>query len=101
MAKSASSNKSDLSAEPLEQTADSYEAAMEELETLIGRMEGCELTLEDSLAAYQRGSVLVKYCQQVLEKVEQQVRMLETQAGGEARLAPLAGDKEAGGEADR
>lgn len=55
----------------------SYEIAVDELEQLVGRMEGGELSLEESLAAYRRGSALVAYCRQQLEKVEQKVRVLD------------------------
>ncbi|MDF3836609.1 exodeoxyribonuclease VII small subunit [Cupriavidus basilensis] len=55
----------------------SYEAAMAELEGLVASMEGGALPLEDSLAAYKRGAELVRYCQQMLERVEQQVKVLE------------------------
>jgi len=70
-----------------ETTPASYEAAMAELETLVASMESGELPLEASLTAYRRGAELVRYCQQQLERVEQQVRVLE----GEA-LKPLAAD---------
>jgi exodeoxyribonuclease VII small subunit len=40
-------------------------------------MEGGSLSLEESLAAYRRGAALVAFCQQQLEKVEQQVRVLD------------------------
>lgn len=56
---------------------DNYEMALAELETLVARMEGGALSLEDSLAAYRRGATLVAFCQQQLEKVEQQVRVLD------------------------
>lgn len=56
---------------------DSYEAAVAELEELVARMEGGALSLEESLAAYRRGAALVAFCQQQLEKVEQQVRVLD------------------------
>ncbi|KAF1028642.1 MAG: Exodeoxyribonuclease 7 small subunit [Burkholderia plantarii] len=62
-----------------------YETAVEELEALVSRMEGGALSLEDSLAAYRRGAVLVAFCQQQLDKVEQQVRVLDG-----AALKPLA-----------
>ncbi|NMV41336.1 exodeoxyribonuclease VII small subunit [Ralstonia insidiosa] len=77
---------SDASASP-SATPASYEAAMAELETLVASMESGELPLEASLAAYRRGAELVKYCQQVLERVEQQVRVLDGDA-----LKPLADD---------
>lgn len=54
-----------------------YEAALAELESLVARMEGGALNLEDSLSAYRRGAVLVAFCQQQLEKVDQQVRVLD------------------------
>lgn len=56
---------------------DGYEAALAELDELVARMEGGNLTLEESLAAYRRGAALVRFCQQQLEKVEQQVRVLD------------------------
>jgi exodeoxyribonuclease VII small subunit len=56
---------------------ENYEAALAELEALVARMEGGTLSLEDSLAAYRRGAALVGFCQQQLEKVEQQVRVLD------------------------
>ncbi|CAD6544151.1 exodeoxyribonuclease VII small subunit [Paraburkholderia sabiae] len=82
MAKTASTDTAGLSptsAEGSDNTPlpESYEAALAELEGLVGRMEGGSLNLEESLAAYRRGAVLVAFCQQQLEKVEQQVRVLD------------------------
>jgi exodeoxyribonuclease VII small subunit len=56
---------------------ENYEAALTELEGLVARMEGGDLSLEESLTAYRRGATLVGFCQQQLEKVEQQVRVLD------------------------
>jgi exodeoxyribonuclease VII small subunit len=55
----------------------SFEAAMTELESLVQSMDGGRLPLEESLAAYQRGVVLVKYCRDTLGQVSQRVRILE------------------------
>lgn len=55
----------------------SFEQAMTELEQLVAKMENGELTLEQSLQAYERGALLVKNCQQALAKVEAQVKVLE------------------------
>jgi exodeoxyribonuclease VII small subunit len=55
----------------------SFEAALAELETLVGRMESGELPLQESLAAYKRGAALLAYCQAALKDAEQQVRVLE------------------------
>lgn len=55
----------------------SFEAALAELEALVGRMESGELPLQESLAAYKRGAELLAYCQAALKDAEQQVRVLE------------------------
>ena len=55
----------------------SFEDAMAELEQLVAQMEAGELPLEASVAAYKRGSELVKFCATQLDKVESQVKVLE------------------------
>jgi len=64
----------------MSETADfpsSFEAALSELEALVGRMESGELPLSESLAAYKRGAELLAYCQAALKDAEQQVQVLE------------------------
>ena len=70
-----------------EETSASFEDAMAELEQLVDRMEAGELPIEASVAAYKRGSELVKYCAAQLERVERQVKVLEGDM-----LKPLAMD---------
>ncbi len=72
---------------PAAQPVASFEEAMEELEQLVAKMESGELPLEASLAAYQRGSELVKYCAAQLERVEKQIKVLEGDM-----LKPFEGD---------
>ena len=67
--------------------AASFEEAMAELAQLVADMEAGELPLEASVAAYKRGSELVKYCAVQLDKVDSQVKVLE----GEM-LKPFAAD---------
>jgi exodeoxyribonuclease VII small subunit len=55
----------------------SFEEAMAELAQLVTQMEAGQLPLEASVAAYARGSELVKYCAGQLDKVEAQVKVLE------------------------
>ena len=55
----------------------SFEEAMAELQQLVSQMEAGELALEASIAAYKRGSELVKYCQSQLDKVDGQIKILE------------------------
>ncbi|ARU30921.1 exodeoxyribonuclease VII small subunit [Sulfuriferula sp. AH1] len=55
----------------------SFEAAMAELERIVAEMESGQLTLEQSLGAYQRGAELLKFCQSALADAQQQVQILE------------------------
>lgn len=59
------------------QKVPSFEAALSELERVVADMESGKLSLEDSLAAYQRGAELLKFCRSRLEDAQQQVRILE------------------------
>jgi len=50
---------------------------MAELQQLVSQMESGELALEASIGAYKRGADLVKYCMAQLDKVDNQVKILE------------------------
>ncbi|MFI4940160.1 MAG: exodeoxyribonuclease VII small subunit [Burkholderiales bacterium] len=54
-----------------------FEDSMAELQQLVSQMEAGELALEASVAAYKRGSELVKTCLAQLDKVDSQVKVLE------------------------
>ncbi|MDN5783056.1 MAG: exodeoxyribonuclease VII small subunit [Luteimonas sp.] len=53
-----------------------FEASLDALEQLVEKMEHGELSLEDSLAAYERGVGLYRRCQQALEQAELRVKLL-------------------------
>jgi len=55
----------------------SFEAALAELETIVATMEGGQLPLKESLAAYRRGALLLQFCQAALKDAQQQVQVLE------------------------
>ncbi len=63
--------------DPKSASAPTFEDALDELEKLVGRMEGGDLSLEQSLASHKRGLELARFCQQRLESAQQQVRVLE------------------------
>lgn len=54
-----------------------FESALAELEEIVAEMEAGQLPLEKSLAAYKRGTELMKYCQAALQDAQQQVKILE------------------------
>ena len=55
----------------------SFEAALAELESIVATMEGGQLPLSESLAAYKRGAELLQFCQAALKDAEQQVQIFE------------------------
>ncbi len=55
----------------------SYEAALQELEALVSRMDSGQMPLDDLLGSYQRGAILLKMCRDKLAAVEQQIKRLD------------------------
>lgn len=62
------------------QTPD-FETSLSELEKLVDQMEQGELTLEQSLQAFEQGIKLTRDCQQRLSQAEQKVQVLIEQNG--------------------
>jgi len=62
-------------------TTPDFEAALEELEQLVARMEEGELPLEESLQQFERGVALTGQCQKALLAAEQKVEILLKKAG--------------------
>jgi exodeoxyribonuclease VII small subunit len=63
--------------QPVLATPASYEAALEELERLVARLESGDLPLDQLLSSYQRGAELLKFCRDRLDAVESQVKVLD------------------------
>ena len=55
----------------------SFESALAELESLVGTLEGGQLSLQDALAAYKRGAELNAYCMAAIKDAQLQVEVLE------------------------
>ena len=64
-------------ATPAAAEAPSFEKALEELEAIVARMEDGKLPLEESLAAYQRGAELIRYCEGRLNDAQARIAMLD------------------------
>lgn len=68
-----------------------FEQSLDALEQLVERMEQGDMSLEDSLAAYERGVGLYRRCQTALEDAEMRVRLLtDPQDPGGAQPYPDA-----------
>jgi exodeoxyribonuclease VII small subunit len=53
-----------------------FERSLDELESLVQKLEKGDLSLDDSLKAYERGIALFRNCQTALEQAELRVRLL-------------------------
>ena len=62
---------------PPDAPALTFEKALEELEALVGRMEDGRLPLEESLAAYQRGAELLRFCESRLSDAQARIAILD------------------------
>ncbi len=60
-------------------TAFDFETAMAELEAIVRRLEQGELSLEASLAQFERGITLARQCQQALDEAQRRVEILTAQ----------------------
>ena len=58
-----------------------FETALESLEEIVSSMEKGDLTLEDSLKAFETGIKLTRECQAALKDAEQKVRVLSKENG--------------------
>ena len=54
-----------------------YEAAVEELESIIDQIESGNIGLEQSIRRYERGAALLKHCRAILDQAEQRITELD------------------------
>lgn len=64
-----------------QQSEFNFEEALQELEQLVSSMEEGELSLEDSMKAFEKGIKLTRECQTALQKAEQKVQILLNESG--------------------
>lgn len=61
-----------------------FEDSMAELETLVNQLEQGDISLEESLKAFERGVLLTRTCQQALQEAEQKVQILLEKNGAQS-----------------
>ncbi|WP_282344110.1 MULTISPECIES: exodeoxyribonuclease VII small subunit [Pseudomonas] len=71
-----------------------FEQSIADLQNLVERLESGELSLEDSLGAFEQGIRLTRDCQAALSQAEQKVQIL-LERDGETEEAPFETDPEA------
>ncbi len=65
-----------------------FEAALAELETLVGQLEQGELPLDEALRRFEQGVALTRACQTALRQAEQKVEQL-LESNGASVIAPF------------
>jgi exodeoxyribonuclease VII small subunit len=60
-----------------------FERAIEELESIVTRLEGGKVPLEESVAIYERGEALKRRCEELLRTAEARVDKITTDANGQ------------------
>ncbi len=69
-----------------------FEEALEKLEEIVRRMEAGEMTLEESLKAFEEGIKLARLCAKKLDEADRRVDLLLRQEG-ELVTKPFAGEE--------
>lgn len=76
----------------------SFEAAMEELEAIVDKLEKGSVPLEESMTYYERGEALKQRCDTLLRSAEMRVEKVRLKADGSPAgleaLDPQSGDEE-------
>ncbi|MCQ2396708.1 MAG: exodeoxyribonuclease VII small subunit [Lentisphaeria bacterium] len=66
-----------------------FDDALQQLEIIVQQLENGNLTLEESMKAFERGVKLGKYCNEKLSGAEKKIQMLTKQPDGEAALQEI------------
>ncbi|MFB4391982.1 MULTISPECIES: exodeoxyribonuclease VII small subunit [unclassified Pseudomonas] len=75
-------------------TSIDFEQSLADLQVLVERLENGELSLEDSLAAFEQGIALTRECQGALAQAEQKVQIL-LERDGELAAQPFDAEPQA------
>ncbi len=59
-----------------------FEKAIEELESIVKRLEEGKVPLEESVAIYERGEILKRRCEELLRQAEARVEKITLDASG-------------------
>jgi exodeoxyribonuclease VII small subunit len=79
-------------------TRKKFEDELKDLEGIVGQIDSGELSLEDSITAFERGVGLVRSLNQKLDEVERKVELLMRNAQGELKSTPYDPSAAAGAE---
>lgn len=61
----------------------SFEEAIKELTSIVGKIEQGRIPLQDSLTQYEKGMALIKHCKDILEKAEKRIEKISKEEKAE------------------
>ena len=67
----------------------SFEVALRELETIVGKLESGQAPLAESIAIYERGQALKARCETLLREAEMRIEKITLRAGQPTGTEPL------------
>lgn len=67
----------------------SFEAALAELETIVGALEGGKAPLEESISSYERGIALKKHCEKKLGEAQEKIEKISIGSDGTPSAEPF------------
>jgi exodeoxyribonuclease VII small subunit len=73
-----------------------FEDAMARLEAIVHALEAGDLSLDDSLRAFEEGTGLLRYCARRLEETERRIEILTQDEGGGLKAQPFRWEEEPG-----
>jgi exodeoxyribonuclease VII small subunit len=79
---------------PASDAAPRFEQAMARLEQIVHALEAGNLSLDESLRAFEEGTGLLRYCARRLEETERRIEVLMQDEGGGLKAEPFKWDEE-------
>ncbi len=68
---------------------ETFESAMEELASIVDKLDSGDIALENSIALFGRAQFLAGWCQEILDKIEGKLKILIPDTGGEFSVEPI------------
>jgi len=73
----------------------SFEEAMKALEEIVSKLESGEISLEDSIEVYTRGTMLKRHCEEKLKSAQAKIEKITLDEGGNpAEVEPFEGGQD-------
>ncbi|MDD5167754.1 MAG: exodeoxyribonuclease VII small subunit [Syntrophales bacterium] len=77
---------------------DKFEDALSRLEEIVHRMEEGDLSLDESLKAFEEGIKLVRICSKKLEDAQRRIEILTKNEQGDTTVNPFSGEEDGNGQ---